>query len=202
MKITELLKKEGIKIGGSAKDKQDAIDQMVALMVNEGNINDPEKYKKAVEVREQESTTAIGEGIAIPHAKTDAVTAPGLAAMTLPDGVDYGAPDEEPSDLIFLIAAPNTKDNVHLDVLSRLSTLLMDDDFTDALRAAKTKEEFLAIIDKTEKEKLEDEEAKETEAAAAAKPEYPTILAVTACPTGIAHTYMAAEALTKKAKEL
>ncbi len=199
MKITELLKKEGIRIGGSADNKQDAINQMVDLMVNEGNINDPEKYKKAVEAREEESTTAIGEGIAIPHAKTDAVSAPGLAAMTLPDGVDYDAPDEEPSDLIFLIAAPNTKDNVHLEVLSRLSTLLMDDDFTDALRAAKTKDEFLDIIDKAEKEKLADEEEKEAENQNPVKSEYPDILAVTACPTGIAHTYMAAEALEKKA---
>lgn len=199
MKITELLKKEGIKLGGTAENKQDAINQMVELMVNEGNINDPVKYKQAVEAREQESTTAIGEGIAIPHAKTDAVSAPGLAAMTLPDGVDYDAPDEEPSDLIFLIAAPNTKDNVHLEVLSRLSTLLMDDDFTDALRAAKTKEEFLQIIDQAEKEKLEDEEEKNAPAPAEASPKYPDILAVTACPTGIAHTYMAAESLEKKA---
>lgn len=199
MKITELLKKEGIKLGGTAENKQDAINQMVELMVNEGNINDPVKYKQAVEAREQESTTAIGEGIAIPHAKTDAVSAPGLAAMTLPDGVDYDAPDEEPSDLIFLIAAPNTKDNVHLEVLSRLSTLLMDDDFTDALRAAKTKEEFLQIIDQAEKEKLEDEEEKNASAPEDASPKYPDILAVTACPTGIAHTYMAAESLEKKA---
>lgn len=202
MKITELLKKEGIEIGGSAANKQDAIDQMVALMVKEGNIKDPAKYKAAVEAREKESTTAIGEGIAIPHAKTDAVSAPGLAAMTLPDGVDYDAPDEEPSDLIFLIAAPNTKDNVHLEVLSRLSTLLMDDDFTDALRAAKSKDEFLQIIDQAEKEKLEDEEVKETQNSADSQPEYPEILAVTACPTGIAHTYMAAEALEKKAAEM
>ena len=197
MKITDLLKKEGIKIGGTCKNKQDAIDQMVELMCKEGNINDPEKYKKAVLAREAESTTAIGEGIAIPHAKTDAVSRPGLAAMTVPDGVDYDAPDEEPSDLIFLIAAPNTESNVHLEVLARLSGMLMDDDFTDALRQAKTADEFLAVIDKAESES----EAAET-AKASADNGLPDIVAITACPTGIAHTYMAAEALEKQAKAM
>ena len=123
---------------------------MVDLMAKEGNVTDKEKYKAAVIAREQESTTGIGDGIAIPHAKTDAVKAPGLAAMTLPNGVDYEAPDGEPSNIIFLIAAPNTKENVHLEVLSRLSMLLMDDDFTDSLRNAKTVEEFRAIVDKAE----------------------------------------------------
>ena len=200
MRITDLLKEEGIRIGGSPQNKAEAIDQMVKLMVNEGNIKDPEKYREAVLLREEESTTAVGDGIAIPHAKTDAVTAPGLAAMTVPDGVDYEAPDGEPSDLIFLIAAPNTEDNVHLQVLSRLSTLLMDDDFTDALRAAKSAEEFRSIIDRAEKDKLAEEKA--AEEAAKNNDQGYQILAVTACPTGIAHTYMAAEAIEKTAKQL
>ncbi len=201
MRITDLLKPEGIKLGGSASSKQDAINQMVDLMVKEGNISDKEKYKAAVFAREQESTTAVGEGIAIPHAKTDAVKAPGLAAMTVPDGVDYDSPDGEPSNLIFLIAAPNTKENVHLEVLSRLSTLLMDDDFTAKLRAAKTPAEFRKIVDDTETEKLAEEDAKAKAAASGTNP-LPSILAITACPTGIAHTYMAAENLEKKAKEM
>ena len=203
MKITDLLKKEGIKIGGAPVDKQDAINQMVDLMVKEGNINDKEKYKAAILAREAESTTAIGEGIAIPHAKTDAVSRPGLAAMTVPNGVDYEAPDDEPSDLIFLIAAPNTKDNVHLEVLSRLSTLLMDDEFTDSLRKAKDADEFLSIIDKTESAKADAEAAKAAaQADASAGGDYPDLLAITACPTGIAHTYMAAEALEKQARAM
>ena len=201
MRITDLLKPEGIKIGGSATDKMDAINQMVDLMAKEGNVADKAKYKAAVLAREQESTTGIGDGIAIPHAKTDAVKAPGLAAMTLPNGVDYEAPDGEPSDIIFLIAAPNTKENVHLEVLSRLSMLLMDDDFTDALRKAKTVDEFRSIVDKAESEKLAEETAKEAAAASGASGGY-DILAITACPTGIAHTYMAAEALEKKAAEM
>ncbi|MBP3879202.1 MAG: PTS sugar transporter subunit IIA [Lachnospiraceae bacterium] len=201
MRITDLLKPEGIKIGGSATDKMDAINQMVDLMSKEGNITDKAKYKAAVLAREQESTTGIGDGIAIPHAKTDAVKAPGLAAMTLPNGVDYEAPDGEPSDIIFLIAAPNTKENVHLEVLSRLSMLLMDDDFTDALRKAQTVDEFRSIVDKAESEKLAEEDAKEAAAAAGTTGGY-DILAITACPTGIAHTYMAAEALEKKAAEM
>ena len=201
MRITDLLKPEGIKLGGSATDKMDAINQMVDLMAKEGNVTDKEKYKAAVIAREQESTTGIGDGIAIPHAKTDAVKAPGLAAMTLPNGVDYEAPDGEPSNIIFLIAAPNTKENVHLEVLSRLSMLLMDDDFTDSLRNAKTVEEFRAIVDKAENEKLAEEDAKEAAAASGVSQGY-DILAITACPTGIAHTYMAADALEKMAAEM
>lgn len=201
MRITDLLKPEGIKLGGSAKDKMDAINQMVDLMVKEGNVTDKEKYKKAVLAREQESTTAVGDGIAIPHAKTDAVKAPGLAAMTVPGGVDYDSPDGDPSNLIFLIAAPNTKDNVHLEVLSRLSTLLMDDDFTAALRAAKTPQEFRSIVDKAESAKVAEENSKAASASNGTSP-LPKIVAVTACPTGIAHTYMAAENLEKKAKEM
>ena len=201
MRITDLLKPEGIKLGGAATSKLDAINQMVDLMAKEGNVVDKEKYRKAVLAREEESTTGVGDGIAIPHAKTDAISAPGLAAMTVPAGVDYDEPDGEPANLIFLIAAPNTKENVHLEVLSRLSTLLMDDDFTDALRNAKTVEEFRSIVDKAEGDKVAAEEAKEAAAASGVSQGY-DILAITACPTGIAHTYMAAEALEKKAAEM
>ena len=203
MKIRDLLKPEGIKLGGKASGKMDVIDQLVELQYASGNISDKGKYKEAILAREEESTTAMGEGIAIPHAKTDAVKHPGLAAMTLPSGVDYDAPDGEPSDLIFMIAAPNTKDNVHLEVLSRLATLLMDEDFTDGLRKAASPEEFLQVIDRAESDKIEAEDEKAAAAAAAtASGSYPDLLAITACPTGIAHTYMAAEALEKKAKEM
>ena len=196
MRIRDLLKPEGIKLGGRPANKKDTINQMVDLMYNEGNINDKERYRAGVFAREAEDTTGIGDGIAIPHAKTDAVTAPGLAAMTIPNGVDYDSLDGEPVDLVFLIAAPNTKDNVHLEVLSRLSILLMDDDFTKSLRAAKTKEEFLDIVDKFEVAKLAEEVTKMEQAAESGGYE---VLAITACPTGIAHTYMAAEALEKAA---
>ena len=165
MRIRDLLKPEGIKLGGRPANKKDTINQMVDLMYNEGNINDKERYRAGVFAREAEDTTGIGDGIAIPHAKTDAVTAPGLAAMTIPNGVDYDSLDGEPVDLVFLIAAPNTKDNVHLEVLSRLSILLMDDDFTKSLRAAKTKEEFLDIVDKFEVAKLAEEVTKMEQAA-------------------------------------
>ena len=206
MKIRDLLAAESIQLSGTAAGKQEALDKMVDLMAKSGKINDVETYRKGVYAREEESTTGIGEGIAIPHCKSDAVDRPGLAAMVLPDGVDFDSLDGEKVDLIFLIAAPNTKENVHLDVLSKLSVLLMDEDFTKNLRNAKTVEEFLSIIDAAEAEKdAEEEKKEETKAAEAAEaPAEGTkfILAVTGCPTGIAHTYMAAEALEKKAKEL
>ena len=206
MKIRDLLAAESIQLSGTAAGKQDALDKMVDLMAKSGKINDVETYRKGVYAREEESTTGIGEGIAIPHCKSDAVDRPGLAAMVLPDGVDFDSLDGEKVDLIFLIAAPNTKENVHLDVLSKLSVLLMDEEFTKNLRSAKTVEEFLSIIDAAEAEKdAEEEKKEETKAAEAAEaPAEGTkfILAVTGCPTGIAHTYMAAEALEKKAKEL
>ena len=203
MKITDLLKVEGIKLNASAKDKDDAINQLVDLQVKSGNISDKEKYKKGIYAREEESTTAMGEGIAIPHAKTDAVKQAGLVAMTVPDGVDYDAPDDEPSNLFFMIAAPNTKDNIHLEVLSRLATMLMDEEFVENLRAAKSSQEFLDVIDNFEKQHMEEEEKKaEAQKAATSAGNYPDILAITACPTGIAHTYMAAENLEKKAKEM
>ena len=154
MKITDLLKKESIELNGNVQTKEEAINQMVSLMVKGGNIQDVETYRKGVFAREEEGTTGIGEGIAIPHAKSDAVKAPGLAAMVVPQGVDYEALDDEPVHLIFLIAAPNTKDNVHLDVLSRLSTLLMDDGFRENLLKAETPEEFLGYVDQAEKEKF------------------------------------------------
>lgn len=201
MRIKDLLKAEGIKLGATATSKENAIDQLVDLQDASGNISDKSKYKEAILAREAESTTAMGDGIAIPHAKTAAAKRAGLVAMTVPDGVDYEAPDGEPSDLFFMIAAPEGANNVHLEVLSRLAEMLMDDDFTDNLRAAKTPEEFLKIVDEAETEKKGKEEEKAAAAASGNNP-FPDVLAVTACPTGIAHTYMAAEALEKQAKEM
>lgn len=176
---------------------------MVDLMAKSGKINDVEVYRKGVYAREEESTTGIGEGIAIPHCKSDSVSRPGLAAMVVPEGVDFDSLDGEKVNLIFLIAAPNTKENVHLDVLSKLSVLLMDEDFTAKLRSAKTVDEFLSVIDAAEAEKdAEEEKKEEVKAAETTATNGKLILAVTGCPTGIAHTYMAAEALEKKAKEL
>ena len=197
MRITELLKPESIDLNGAPKDKNDTIRQAVALMAKSGNISNIEAYTKQVMAREEESTTGVGEGIAIPHGKCDAVTRPGLAAMIIRDGVDYDSLDGEPVNVLFLIAAPNTKDNVHLDVLSKLSVLLMDEDFTAALKAAKTTDEFLKVIDDADKESQDIDERLEDTAKEPAK-----ILAVTSCPTGIAHTYMAAEGLEKAAKKL
>lgn len=201
MKITDLLKPSAIKIGGAASSKNDAIDKLVALMQTEGNVSDVAGYTAAVQKRESEGTTALGEGIAIPHAKTAAVSAPGLAAMTLPDGVDYDAPDGKPTTLMFLIAAPDTKADVHLQVLSRLSTLLMNPDFCAKLRAAKTPEEFLAVIDEAEADKVAAEQSAAATAATRDAAGY-DLVAVTACPTGIAHTYMAAEGLEKQAERM
>lgn len=204
MKIRDLLAAESIDLQGKVTGKKEALDAMVDLMAKSGKINDVEVYRKGVYAREEESTTGIGEGIAIPHCKSDSVDRPGLAAMVVPDGVDFDSLDGEKVNLIFLIAAPNTKENVHLDVLSKLSVLLMDEDFTANLRNAKTVEEFLGVIDAAEAEKDAAEEKKEEVKAAEAveKADAKLILAVTGCPTGIAHTYMAAEALEKKANEL
>ena len=201
MRITSLLKPEAVKIGGVASDKDDAIAKLVKLMETQGNVVDVDAYTEAVHARESFGSTALGEGIAIPHAKTAAVSAPGLAAMTLPEGVDYDAPDGLPTTLMFLVAAPDTKADVHLEVLSRLSMLLMDPEFCDSLRATKTPEEFLAVIDAAEDAKLAAENAKAAAAATADAAGY-DLVAITACPTGIAHTYMAAEALENKAKEM
>ena len=193
MKITDLLSEEAIQINGVANSKNEVIDKMVDLMTKNGNINDKEKYKQAVLKREEEGTTGIGEGIAIPHGKSDAVSKPGLSAMVVPNGVEFNSLDGQPAKLLFLIAAPNTKDNVHLDVLSRLSTLLMDTEFRSALLNAKSPKEFLACIDRAEKTKIN--ETKQENSGY-------EILAITACPTGIAHTYMAAESLEKMGEQL
>lgn len=198
MRITDLLKACSVELNGTPQTKEEAIKQMVALMEKGGNVTDVEKYKAGVFAREEEGTTGIGEGIAIPHAKTDAVNAPGLAAMVIPAGVDYDALDGQPVDLVFLIAAPNTEDNVHLEVLSRLSMLLMDESFKQNLLKAKTVEEFLAVVDRAENAKNEAEEEKAVNVPDSGY----RVLAVTACPTGIAHTYMAAESLENTAKEL
>ena len=171
---------------------------MVDLMAEGGNINDIDTYRETVFKREEEGTTGIGEGIAIPHGKTEAVSAPGLAAMVLPEGVDYDSLDGEPVYLIFLIAAPNTEDNIHLDVLSKLSVILMDEEFTESLRNASSVDEFMDIIDRADSEKKDiDERLADTGSAEGTQAK---ILAVTSCPTGIAHTYMAAEGIEKAAK--
>ncbi len=199
MRITELLDKRSILLDGTPKSKTEALDQVVELMVKSGKINDQEAYRRQVYAREEESTTGIGEGIAIPHGKCDAVTRPGLAAMVVKNGVDFDSLDGEPVTLIFLIAAPDTKDNVHLDVLSKLSVLMMDEEFSESLRNAGSVEEFLAIIDKADDEKKSiDERLSDTGAIDGGQVK---ILAVTSCPTGIAHTYMAAEGIEKAAKE-
>lgn len=197
MRIRDLLAKESIKLGGSAADKNDVLNQMVELMNKSGKISDVETYRKGVFAREEEGSTGVGDGIAIPHCKSDSVKAPGLAAMTVPQGVEYDALDGAPVDILFLIAAPNTKDNVHLDVLSKLSVLLMNEEFTASLKAAKSVDEFIDIIDKAETEADEEEKPAEVKSV---NGKY--VVAVTACPTGIAHTYMAAEALEQKAQEL
>ncbi|WP_019679451.1 PTS fructose transporter subunit IIABC [Ruminococcus flavefaciens] len=196
MRIVDLLSKNSIKLNASPKSKSEAIDMLIDLQVKGGNIADKEAYKKGIIAREEKGSTAVGEGIAIPHAKSEAVKAPSLAAMTVPDGVDYEALDDEPSNLLFMIAAPNDGD-VHLEVLSRLMTILMDEDFRDDLLKAKDADEFLKVIDDMEKEKYPDEPAAEERSENGYK-----VLAVTACPTGIAHTYMAAEALEKAGKKL
>ena len=199
MRITDLLDKRSISLNSAPKSKNEALDEIVELMNKSGKLNDVEAYRKQVYAREEESTTGIGEGIAIPHGKCDAVKAPGLAAMVVKDGVDFDSLDGEPANLIFLIAAPNTEDNVHLDVLSKLSMMLMDEEFTSALRQAKSVEEFLEIIDKADDEKGDvDARLADTGAGEEAKCR---LLAVTGCPTGIAHTYMAAEGLEKAARE-
>ena len=194
MRITDLLDARSVMLGAAPSDKKQTLEQAVALMVKSGKIADEEAYKKQVFAREEESTTGIGEGIAIPHGKCDAVTKPGLAAMVIPGGVDFESLDDEPVTLLFLIAAPNTKDNVHLDVLSKLSVMLMDEEFTARLRAAKSVDEFMRIIDDADSEKAGIDERLRSDEGNVSR-----ILAVTSCPTGIAHTYMAAEGLEKAA---
>ena len=228
MKITDLLDPRSISLDAAPTSKSETLDKAVELMAASGKLSDVEAFRKQVYAREEESTTGIGEGIAIPHGKCDAVKKPGLAAMVIKNGVDFDSLDGEPVTLLFLIAAPNTKDNVHLDVLSKLSVLMMDENFSDSLRNASSVEDFLSIIDKADAEQAgiderlaadSGEEAADTNGEnvaqaggqeiqaqkAGAETEQtagPKILAVTSCPTGIAHTYMAAESLERKAKEM
>lgn len=204
MTIRDLLAAESINLNGTPAGKTEALNQCIDLMAKSGKIADVEKYRKGVLAREEEGTTGIGMGIAIPHCKSDAVTKAGLAAMVVKDGVDFESLDGTPAKIIFLIAAPNTEDNVHLQVLSKLSVMLMDEQFTNSLINAGSVDEFLNIIDSAEKAKDEKEAAKEAKAKepVEVKKDDVFIVAVTACPTGIAHTYMAAEAIEKKAKEL
>lgn len=204
MTIRDLLAAESINLNGTPAGKTEALNQCIDLMAKSGKIADVEKYRKGVFAREEEGTTGIGMGIAIPHCKSDAVTKAGLAAMVVKDGVDFESLDGTPAKIIFLIAAPNTEDNVHLQVLSKLSVMLMDEQFTNSLINAGSVDEFLNIIDSAEKAKDEKEAAKEEKEKepVEVKKDDVFIVAVTACPTGIAHTYMAAEAIEKKAKEL
>ena len=206
MRITDLLKKEAIELGVSVDSKEAAIDKLIGLMDQTGNLTDKEEYKRGILTREEMGTTAIGAGIAIPHSKNKAVTKAGLASMTVPAGVDYDSMDGEPSNLFFMIAAPAEGSDVHLEVLSRLSTILMDDQFRADLLAAKDKDEYLRIIDKKEQEKFPEEtkaeEVKQEETKQVSTQNGYRVLAVTACPTGIAHTFMAAEALEQKGKEM
>lgn len=195
MRITDLLKKESISLNRELSSKSEAIDALIDLQEKAGNLNDKEEYKKGILAREEQGSTAIGNGIAIPHAKTSAVAHPGLSAITAPSGVDYNALDGKPSNLLFMIAAPEDGD-LHLEVLSRLMTMLMDETFRNELLSAKTADEFISVIDRKEAEKYPEHPAPEI------KKEGYRILAVTACPTGIAHTYMAAEALEKAGEEM
>lgn len=201
MRITELLQDETIDLGVKVGSKEEAIDHLIDLMVKGGNITDREEYKKGILAREATGTTGIGGGIAIPHAKNKAVSKPGLASMTVPEGVDYDAMDGKPSDVFFMIAAPAEGSDLHLEALARLSTILMDPEFKENLLHAKTKEEYLRLIDEKETEKFPDE-TKEVKQETPEKTDGYQVLAVTACPTGIAHTFMAAEALENKAKEM
>ena len=208
MKITDILAKESVMLNASANDKQDALNQIINLIYKTGNIENKEEYKQVVLQREEKGTTGIGEGIAIPHGKSNVVKKASLAAMVIPNGVDFEALDNKKVNLMFLIAAPETKDNVHLEVLSRLSALLMDEKFREKLKGAKTPEEFINYIDEAEKAKYGEEVLVDKLISDTANKELKNtnqdkyeILCVTACPTGIAHTYMAAEALEKAGEE-
>lgn len=200
MRITDLLDKRSISLNAAPADKKETLDLAVELMAKSGKLSDVEKYREQVYAREEESTTGIGEGIAIPHGKCDAVKAPGLAAMVIKNGVEYESLDGEPVTLLFLIAAPNTRDNVHLDVLSKLSVMLMDENFTTSLRNAKSVEEFLQIIDAADESAKSIDDRLSDTGITTEENKGVKLLAVTSCPTGIAHTYMAAEALEKAAK--
>ncbi|MGL5641780.1 MAG: fructose PTS transporter subunit IIA, partial [Paraclostridium sp.] len=195
MKITDLLKKNGIAINPKVTNKEETLNVLFDLMDATGNLNNKEEYKAAVLAREELSTTGIGDGIGIPHAKTKAVKNAGLSAMIVNDGVDFDSLDGQPTKLFFMIAAPDGENNVHLDVLARLSTILMDEEFKNLLLSAKSVDEFLALIDAKESDKIDKDNNKESN-------DGYKVLAVTACPTGIAHTFMAAESLENKAKDM
>ena len=203
MRIIDLLKPESVITGSQIKSKEEAIETLIDLHQKAGYLSDRAEYRKGILAREAEGTTAIGEGIAIPHAKSAAVRKAGLAAMTVPEGVDYQAPDGQPSKILFMIAAPVDGD-LHLEVLSRLMTLLMDDKLRGELLAASDAKEFINAIDRKESERFPEEAGQDSMESTAGGDNggHYRILAVTACPTGIAHTYMAAEALEKKAAEM
>ena len=200
MRITDLLDKRSISLDGAPKNKQEALDMAIELMKGSDKINDQEAYRKQVYKREEEGTTGIGMGIAIPHGKCNAVDRPGLAAMVIKDGVDFDSLDGEPVHLLFLIAAPDTEDNIHLEVLSKLSMMLMDDNFTQSLKNASSVDEFMEIINKADEERPDLSEQFGGSEEAPAEEKQVKILAVTGCPTGIAHTYMAAEGIEKAVK--
>lgn len=200
MRITDLLDKRSISLDGAPRNKQEALDMAIDLMKGSDKINDQEAYRKQVYKREEEGTTGIGMGIAIPHGKCNAVDRPGLAAMVIKDGVDFDSLDGEPVHLLFLIAAPDTEDNIHLEVLSKLSMMLMDDNFTQSLKNASSVDEFMEIINKADEERPDLSEQFGGSEEAPAEEKQAKILAVTGCPTGIAHTYMAAEGIEKAAK--
>ena len=202
MKIRDLLRPEAIELSVSAGSKEEIIDSLISLHEKAGNLKNVTAYKEAILAREAEGSTAIGEGIAVPHAKSDSVKQAGLAAATVPSGIDYGAPDGQPSNLFFMIAAPQDGGDVHLEILSRLMVMLMDPDFCNKLRNASDPEEFLEIIDRQEAEKYPEEQPEEKAEEVQEKKDGYRILAVTACPTGIAHTYMAAEALQQTAEKM
>ena len=200
MKITDLLRKDGISLNVNAEDQNGAIDALIELHERVGNLNNVSAFKKAILAREEKGSTAIGMGIAVPHGKSSAVSTAGVTAITIPGGIDYKSLDGAPSKLFFMIAAPDTAADTHLEVLAKLMTLLMDQKFATKLIDAKTPDEFLSIIDEKEAEKDKEEAAKKAAAAPKAAPK--KLLGVTACPTGIAHTFMAAEALELKAKDM
>ena len=204
MKITDLLKKESIDLNVKISNKDELLEKAIDLMMKNGNILDKEKYKKLVFEREKEGSTGIGEGIAIPHGKGNCVKSPGISAMVIPNGANFDSLDRKKVNLLFLIAAPDNKENVHLDVLSRLSTLLMDEEFREKLINSKSKEEFIEEINKAEKEKIENETEEKVKSENEKEKETNKfeLLGITGCPTGIAHTYMAAEALEQMGKEL
>ena len=194
MRITDLLNKNSIKLNLSSSTKSEVIDEMVDLVEKSGNLNNKEEYKKAIIAREEMSTTGIGEGVAIPHAKTKYVDKACLGAGISKNGINYESFDGSLSNLFFMIAAPDGANDTHLEVLSRLSTILMDEEFRNNLINATSVDEFIFLIDKKEFEKFPQENTKENEVV---ESKYPKVLAVTACPTGIAHTFMAAESLMK-----